>query len=84
VKDKFILLVDSYKALIKNFQGMYSVCEKQIDWSHGMLLTLRWEDYQVSMQVTSHNSGCYSGNIPAAISIDTPFPPWVSPSNLAS
>jgi hypothetical protein len=63
---------------------MYSVCEKQINWSDGMLLALRWEDYQAYMRITSHNSWCYSGNIPRAISIDPPFPPWVPPSNLAS
>jgi hypothetical protein len=34
-------LAGGYKAFIRNFQGMYSVCEKQIDWSDGMLLTLR-------------------------------------------
>jgi hypothetical protein len=49
-----------------------------------MLLSLRWEDYQASMQITSHNSRYYSGNIPTAISIDPPFPLWVPPSNLAS
>jgi hypothetical protein len=38
-------LAGGCKAFIRNFQGMYSVCEKQIDWSDGMLLTLsRWED----------------------------------------
>jgi hypothetical protein len=26
-------LADGYKAFIRNFQGMYSVCEKQINWS---------------------------------------------------
>jgi hypothetical protein len=30
-------LAGGYKAFIRNFQGMYSVCEKQIDWSNGML-----------------------------------------------
>jgi hypothetical protein len=49
-----------------------------------MLLALRWEDYQVYMRITSHNSWCYSENIPRAISIDPAFPPWVPPSNLAS
>jgi hypothetical protein len=34
-------LAGGYKAFIRNFQGMYSVCEKQIDWSDGMLPTLR-------------------------------------------
>jgi hypothetical protein len=63
---------------------MYSACEKQIDWSNGMLLALRWEDYGAYMCITSHHSWCYSGNIPRAISIDPPFPPWVPPSNLAS
>jgi hypothetical protein len=63
---------------------MYSVCEKQIDWSDGLFLTLRWEDYWVCMSITSHNSWCYSGNIPSAISINPPFPSWVPPSNLAS
>jgi hypothetical protein len=63
---------------------MYSVCEKQINWSDGILLALRWKDYRVYMHITSHNSWCYSGNIPRAISIDPPFPPWVPPSNLAS
>jgi hypothetical protein len=77
-------LAGGYKALIRNFQGMYSVCEKQINWSDGMLLALRWEDYRAYMHITSHNSWCYSGNIPRAISIDPPFPPWVPPSNLAS
>jgi hypothetical protein len=38
-------LAGGYEAFIRNFQGMYSVCEKQIDWSDGMLLALRWEDY---------------------------------------
>jgi hypothetical protein len=38
-------LAGGYKAFIRNFQGMYSVCEKQIDWSDGLFLTLRWEDY---------------------------------------
>ena len=36
------------------------------------------------MHITLHNSWCYSGNIPRAISIKHPFPPWVPPSNLAS
>jgi hypothetical protein len=36
------------------------------------------------MCITSHNSWCYSGNIPRAISINPPFPPWVPPRNLAS
>jgi hypothetical protein len=40
-----IPLAGGYKAFIRNFQGMYSVCEKQIDWSDGMLLALGWEDY---------------------------------------
>jgi hypothetical protein len=40
-----IPLAGGYKAFIRNFQGMYSVCEKQINWSDGMLLALRWEDY---------------------------------------
>jgi hypothetical protein len=39
-------LAGGYKAFIRNFQVMYSVCEKQIDWSDGMLLALRWEDYR--------------------------------------
>jgi hypothetical protein len=26
-------LAGGYKVFIRNFQGMYSVCEKQIDWS---------------------------------------------------
>jgi hypothetical protein len=77
-------LAGGYKTFIRNFQGMYSVCAKQIDWSNGMLLALRWEDYQVYMRITSHYSWCHSGNIPRAISIDPPFPPWVPPSNLAS
>jgi hypothetical protein len=77
-------LAGGYKAFIRNFQGMYSVCEKQINWSDGILLALRWEDYRVYMHITSHNSWCYSGNIPRAISINPPFPPWVPPSNLAS
>jgi hypothetical protein len=47
-------LAGGYKAFIRNFQGMYSVYEKQIDWSDGMLLALRWEDYQVYMCITSH------------------------------
>jgi hypothetical protein len=68
-------LAGGYKAFITNFQGMYSVCEKQIDWSDGMLLALRWEDYQAYMSITSHNSWCYSGNIPRAISINPLFPP---------
>jgi hypothetical protein len=72
-----------YRAFIRNFQGMYSVCEKQFDWSNGMLLALRWEDYRVYMHITSHNSWCCSGNIPRAISINPPFPSWVPPSNLA-
>jgi hypothetical protein len=37
-------LTGGYKVFIRNFQGMYSVCEKQIDWSDGMLLALRWDD----------------------------------------
>jgi hypothetical protein len=53
-------LAGGYKAFIRNFQGMYSVCEKQIDWSNGMLLAIRWEDYRVYMRITSHNSWCYS------------------------
>jgi hypothetical protein len=80
-------LAGGYKAFIRNFQAMYSVCEKQIDWSDGILLAgwpLRWEDYQAYMCVTSHNSWCYSGNIPRAISFNHPFPLWVLPSNLAS
>jgi hypothetical protein len=68
-------LAGGYKAFIRNFQGMYSVCEKQIDWSNGMLLAL---------SITSHDSWCYSGNTQRAISIHPPFPPWVLPSNLAS
>jgi hypothetical protein len=59
-------LAGGYKAFIRNFQAMYSVCEKQIDWSGGMLLALRWEDYQAYMRITSHHSWCYSGNIPRA------------------
>jgi hypothetical protein len=43
-------LAGGYKAFIRNFQGMYSVCEKQIDWSNGMLLAL---------SITSHDSWCY-------------------------
>jgi hypothetical protein len=58
VKDKFLLLAGGYKAFIRNFQGMYSVCEKQIDWSDGMLLAHRSEDYQAYMRITSHNSWC--------------------------
>jgi hypothetical protein len=54
-------LAGGYKAFIRNFQGMYSVCEKQINWSDGMLLALRWEDYRAYMCITSHNSWCYSG-----------------------
>jgi hypothetical protein len=77
-------LADGYKAFIRNFQAMYSVCEKQINWSDGMLLALRWEDYRAYIRITSHNTWCYSGNIPRAISINPPFPLWVPPSNLAS
>jgi hypothetical protein len=46
-------LAGGYKAFIRNFQGMYSACEKQIDWSNGML---RWEDYGAYMRITSHHS----------------------------
>jgi hypothetical protein len=37
-------LASGYTAFIRNFQGLHSVCEKQIDWSNDMLLALRWED----------------------------------------
>jgi ABC-type tungstate transport system permease subunit len=38
-------LAGVYKAFIRNFQGMYSICEKQIDWSNGMILGLGYHDY---------------------------------------
>jgi hypothetical protein len=66
-------LAGGYKAFIRNFQGMYSVCEKQIDWSDGMLLALRWEDYRAYMHITSHHItpgvtlGIYQGPYPSNI-----------------
>jgi hypothetical protein len=77
-------LASGCKAFIRNFQGMYSVCEKQIDKSDNMLLVLRsWEDYHVYMTVKMANSLCYSGNLSSTISID-PSPLLVPPRNLAS
>jgi hypothetical protein len=76
-------LAGGYRAFIRNFPGMYYVCEKQINWSDDMLLALRWEDYHAYMTVKMASSVCYSGNLSLTISID-PSPPWVPPRNLAS
>ena len=76
-------LAAGYKTFIRNFQGMYSVCEKQTDWRDGMILALGYRDYRAYMHITSRNSLCCSGNIPWTISIN-PLPPWVPPSNLTS
>jgi len=76
-------LAAGYKTFIRNFQGMYSVCEKQTDWRDGMILALGYRNYRAYMHITSRNSLCCSGNIPWTISIN-PLPPWVPPSNLTS
>ena len=83
MKDKFLLLGDTRHSS-ETFKGCTlfvksrSIGPMACFWPSGGKTTYLY------MHITSHNSWCYSGNIPRAISIDPPFPPWVPPSNLAS